>query len=423
MKLLNYTTAYFAGILLFVIAVWAGIFYFSMLREIYDSIDDGLDNQKGLVIQKAKTDSTILTQSNFDEKDYSISEISSSEAITNEDTYLDTSMYMQNEDDYEPVRLLRTDFIQNGRHYKLLVTTSMVEEDDLINQLLLSIIFLYLGLVIVILLLNNFLLKRIWKPFYQLLTQLKQYRIDRAKPVEMSKSRVEEFNLLYETIQRMLKTNAETFASQKQFIENASHELQTPLAISINKLESLVESKNLQPGQLSLVSSTLDSLERAKRLNKTLLLISQIENKQFHEVANVNISQLIEKILADFSDQIKYKNLELTLVSNQQCIVQMNGELARILLTNLIKNAIVHNNAGGILIVTIEKNSVLIKNTGENMPLDQGKIFTRFYKGKAGQSIGLGLSIAKSITSLYNFNIRYEFSNYHIIQLTFNNRD
>lgn len=420
MKLLNYTTAYFAGILLLIIAVWSGIFYFSMLREIYDSIDDGLDNQKGLVIEKAKTDSTILTQSGFEEKDYAITPLSSSDALKHEDTYIDTSMYMQNENDFEPVRLLKTTFSQNGQHYRLLVATSMVEEDDLTKQLLVSIISLYVGLVIVILLLNNFLLKRIWRPFYKLLAQLRKYRIDRASPVEMPASRVEEFNLLNETVQQMLKTNAETFTSQKQFIENASHELQTPIAISINKLETLGESKDLSPEQLNLVSAALDNLERAKRLNKTLLLLSQIENREFHQVTDVDMVSLSQKILDDFSDQVQYKKLDVTVSVIEPLHVRMDGELARILLTNLFKNAIVHNQPSGMIIVVISGNSIIVKNTGENKPLDPTKIFHRFYKGREGQTAGLGLSIVRSITSIYNFNIQYTYSGIHIMEVNFN---
>ena len=118
-----------------------------MLIEIYDSIDDGLDNQKGLVIQKAATDTTILNKNNFDESDYTINEIPAGAAVNLRDTYIDTMMFMQNEKSDEPVRLLKTVFLQNGKYYELKVATSMVEEDDLVKQILFSILWLYLGLV------------------------------------------------------------------------------------------------------------------------------------------------------------------------------------------------------------------------------------------------------------------------------------
>lgn len=136
MKLLNYTSAYFAGILLIIITIWAAIFYYSLLDEIYDSIDDGLDNQKGLIIQKATVDTAVLNKNDFDETDYAIREITTDEALHFQDTYIDTMMYMQNEKSDEPVRLLKTVFLQKDQYYQLQVATSMVEEDDLIKQLL-----------------------------------------------------------------------------------------------------------------------------------------------------------------------------------------------------------------------------------------------------------------------------------------------
>ena len=169
MKLLNYTSSYFAIVLLFLITIWAGIFYFAMLDEIYDSIDDGLDNRKGLIIQKAVNDSTLLPKTTFGEGDFTIFEINAGEAKNFHDVYRDTSMFMQNEQDFEPVRLLRTVFYHNSKYYQMEIVTSMVEEDDLVSTLWRALIWLYVGLVSSILVLNNILLKRIWRPFYHLL--------------------------------------------------------------------------------------------------------------------------------------------------------------------------------------------------------------------------------------------------------------
>src|SRR5688572_8858242 len=129
MKVLNYTTSYFAIILLILISIWASIFYYAMLDEIYDSIDDGLDNQKGLILQKIAIDPTILNKSNFEEGDYSIKEINSPIVRNSSDLYIDTMMYMQNEKDFEPVRLLKTIFQHKDKYYQMQVITSMVEED------------------------------------------------------------------------------------------------------------------------------------------------------------------------------------------------------------------------------------------------------------------------------------------------------
>lgn len=420
MKLLNYTSAYFAIILLIVITIWAGIFYYSLLDEIYDSIDDGLDNQKGLVIQKAALDTTVLTKNSFEESDYAIREIMAADALNFQDTYTDTMMYMQNEKSDEPVRLLRTVFLQNGRYYQLQVATSMVEEDDLIKQLFYSILWLYTGLVITIILFNNFLLKKVWHPFYQLLKQLKKFRLDKSEPISTVKTNVDEFRLLNETIEKLLKRNIDAYTSQKSFIENASHELQTPLAISINKLEALAENNQLPESQLKLLASALDNLERLTRLNKSLLLLFKIENKQFAEETPVHINQLTQKIVSDFSDQAEFSDLQVTITEKDNCIQSMNADMAGMLITNLIKNAIVHNKPGGFVNITIHKNSIVVENSGVDKPLDEEKIFSRFHSGvPSSTSTGLGLAIVKAIAGLYHFSTAYHFDQKHIITIHF----
>ena len=420
MKVLNYTTSYFAAILLIAISIWAGIFYYSMLDEIYDSIDDGLDNQKGLIIQKAAVDSTILQKSRFDEGDYAIKEIGVALATNHRDVFIDTMMYMQNEKDFEPVRLLRTVFRHNGKYYQMQVITSMVEEDDLIAELFYALLWLYLGLVATIIILNNFLLKSIWRPFYHLLKQIKNFKLDKPTTIEVQKTRIDEFKLLNESIQKLLQTNTDTYNSQKHFIENASHELQTPLAISINKLEALAETGSFSEEELKLLASALDNLERLTRLNKSLLLLSRIENKQYLKEEKININNLVKKIADDFSDQLTYSGLELHINEQDAALVVMNADLATILITNLIKNAIIHNHRDGLINITIHSSSLSVENTGYREALDEQKLFIRFNQQKqAESSTGLGLAIVKAIADLYSFTITYAYNNRHTITVVF----
>src|SRR5688572_7838072 len=420
MKLLNYTSVYFSVVLLIIISVWAGIFYYTMLIEIYDSIDDGLDNQKGLVIQKAETDTTLLHKNNFDESDYTIREIPAGTAVNLRDTYTDTMMFMQNEKSDEPVRLLKTVFLQNGKYYELHVATSMVEEDDLVKQLFFSILWLYIGLVLFIIIFNNFLLKKIWQPFYQLLKHLKKFRLDKPEPIATIKTKVDEFNILNETVRKFVQRNIDTYTSQQHFIENASHELQTPLAISINKLETLAEDSRLNPEQLKLVASALDHLERLTRLNKSMLLLSKIENKQFVEALPVNINEFARKITADFSDQLTFSDLKLNIIDKSTAIQRMNPDLAMILLLNLVKNSIIHNKPGGFINITIDTNSVVVENSGIDKSLNGEKIFNRFPSSESSSgSTGLGLAIVKTICDLYNFKISYQYEQKHSIAIHF----
>ena len=420
MKLLNYTTSYLSILLLIVISIWATIFYYAMLDEIYDSIDDGLDNQKGLIIQKATGDSTLLNKHGFEESDYSIIPIPAEKATTFNDIYIDTSMYMQNEKSFEPVRMLKTVFIHNGRYYQLQVVTSMVEEDDLIEELLYALLWLYLGMIITILVLNNLLLKRIWRPFYRLLSTLKSFRLEDPSPIKYETTKVDEFKLLNETIQKLLQSNVDSYTSQMHFIENASHELQTPLAISINKLERLAEYNNFTNEELALLASALNNLERLTRLNRALLLLSKIENRQFSIESEIQMNTLIKKIVEDFSDQLSYSSLAINVDEHESYIIKMNEDLAMVMVTNLIKNAIVHNHANGFINITLSKKTLVIVNSGIEEPLNVKQIFNRFYKQQPSDtSTGLGLAIVKAITDLYQFKLSYSYNNRHIIHVIF----
>jgi signal transduction histidine kinase len=419
MKLLNYTSTYFSIILFIVITAWAAIFYYAILDEIYDSIDDGLDNQKGLVIEKAAMDSSVLQKSGFDETGYAIREVQPDAALAFHDHYSDTMMFMQNEQSDEPVRLLTTVFLKNGKYYQLQVATSMVEEDDLVKQIFYAVTWLYLGLVISIIVFNNFLLKKVWRPFYHLMRQLKKFRVDQPTAVTRVKTNVDEFKLLDDTVQRLIARNVEVFNSQKMFIENAAHELQTPLAISINKLEALSQG-NFSGEQFALLSSALDNLERLKNLNKSLLLLSRIENKQFADETSVNCNELIKKLLADFEDQADFRSVKLEFEEDAICFLPMNKDLALILFTNLVKNAILHSEEGGFVKVLINQERIIFENSGKQEALDPSRLFQRFNNDKSSRaSTGLGLAIVRAICDMYHFDLNYQYTGRHIFSIRY----
>lgn len=420
MKLLNYTTTFFAIILLVIIPIWAALFYYNMLGEIYDSMDDGLDNQKLLILQKASSDSTVFLRNDFEVGDYAIREIQNTRASQSKDVYKDTLMYMKNEDEYEPVRMLQTVFRQNDRYYELKVITSMVEEDDLIQQLLYALIWLYLGLVASILILNNVLLRRVWQPFYALLTKVKRFRLEAPQPIGDIDSRIEEFKLLNESVRKLIEGNTKAYAAQKQFIENASHELQTPLSICLNKLEIFTEKYTLTDEQLGQLADVINHLERATKLNQTLLLLTKIENQQFEASEKVNINGLTRSIVDDFKEVADYKEVVIHIDEREECQAQMHPELARILVTNLVKNAIVHNHKNGMVVVSITKNQLEVQNTGNPAPLDPTNIYKRFYKERSSHtSTGLGLAIVKAIADLYGYQICYTFNKKHSFSIAF----
>jgi signal transduction histidine kinase len=326
---------------------------------------------------------------------------------------------MVNEDDYEPVRILKTAFrAQHDKYYELHVVSSMVEEDDLIEDLSYSIVWLYIILLASILLVNNILLKRIWKPFYQIVDRLKHFNLEAPDTFPAPDTKVAEFQMLNESVTALLDRTVATFNSQKQFIENASHELQTPLAISINKLELLAEKESMSESDLREISSVIQSLERLTRLNRTLLLLSRIHNRQFEEQTAVNFNKVTDEAVVGLADLAEYKLVKVSAEHPDMLTRHVNPELASIMVSNLLKNAIVHNVEGGTVTVTVNFSSITFENTSKVHALDAGQIFKRFYKNSDDNtSTGLGLALVKTIADICGFTVQYTYNGKHMFAI------
>ena len=400
--------------LLLIVSLWSVVFYFNMLDEIKDSVDEELENYKRQIVSRAEKDSTILQQKTFDEGFFSVNPISKNEALNFKDTYEDTEIYAQDADDeapeLEPVRVLTTVFEQNGNFYELKIFNNMVEEDDLVKELLWDAAGLYVLLIFSILVINNLVLQKLWKPFYDLLYDLKNYRLGTGKNFPKAQTKTKEFADLQEAVITLLDYSEKTYEQQKEFIGNASHELQTPLAIAISKLELLMERENFTDNQAEKIAEILEIIERLVRLNKSLLLLTKIENKQFFDNKEISVNEIVTKNINDLEDIADFKEVKISSQENAQLSVNADSALMNIIVSNLLRNAIFHNIKNGKVVVEISEHYLTVKNTGNLQSLAQEKIFTRFQKNKENQSgTGLGLAIVKAIAELYGFSVSYEF--------------
>ncbi len=414
MKLLNQSIRSLAIPMMIVIGLWAVIFYFSIYREIKHSVDEGLDNYKRQIVYQVQSDSTIIDKQDFDDSFFAVNPISKSAAQAYKDSYKDTIMQMQDVNDPypepEPMRMLSTAFEAGGNYYELKVVHSMIEEDDLFQQIFWNIAWLFVLLFLTMIFVNNITLKQLWNPFYSLLSQLKSYNLTKNKDPISIRTKTKEFNDLEAAVNTLLKHNINLFEQQKQFIGNASHELQTPLAIVINKLELLVEKGDLNNEQMQSIGETIRIAERLVKTNKSLLLLSKIENKQFPNNSTLLLNELINQIIADFEAFMEYKEISISFTAKEQTTLEMDPSLANVLISNLIRNAIFHNKAGGNIEIEVNQHNLTIWNTGINQPLDHSTLFDQFYKSTdTSEGTGLGLAIVKAICNLYNYTITYTY--------------
>lgn len=418
MKLQNYTLRYLVIAILFIIALWAGLFYAYITEEVYDNIDDGLKNLKLHIIREAHENPEILNTKEFGISEFKMTPLSEGHyVLTN--SFETSKMYMEYDDDYEPIRKLTCVFYHNNEDaYQLEIITSMIEEDELLENMLLGLLVLYIMLVVSIVILSHVLLRKTWKSFYKLLSNLKNYRINSNQFFEVPNTSIDELNYLGKEMKGLIIRTEKAFNSQKLFIENASHELQTPLSIIRNKLELFAESCDSEE-QLAEISTIIDSVNRMIQFNKSLLTLSRVENQQYSNTQEVDLCDVADGLLNEYEDLIHYKKVNIIKSYDKHFFLDINETLARILINNLIKNAIVHNHANGEIVISSDANKFTVRNTGHTTPLDENIIYNRFYKGSSSeQSTGLGLAIIKSIIDSYpSIELKYFYDDGHSFEI------
>ena len=411
--------------LIVVLTVWAGFFYMAVVEEVNDEVDDTLeDYSEGLII-RALSGEDMPTASNGSNNQYYLYEVSESYAASHPQiTYRDEMVFITEKSETEPARVLITIFrTEDERYMELVVYTPTIEKLDLLRAILGWIIFLYVLLLLIILSINIWVFRKNMKPLYVLLKWLDSSQLGKKnEPLETTK--ITEFRKLNAATMAFAERGEKLFEQQKTFIGNASHEMQTPLAICRNRLEMLMEDETLTEHQLNELIKTHQTLENLTRMNRSLLLLCKIENGQFADTRSVCLNDILTHYLDDYKEVYAYRNITVTVTTDSSFCVEMNDSLVSVLVTNLLKNSFVHNIDGGFIYIKITANTFEISNTGEK-PLDRERIFERFYQGQKKEgSTGLGLALVDSICKANHLKIDYTYvENRHIFTISKQNSE
>lgn len=414
MKLLYRIIIRTSLVLTIVLGVWAVFFYIAVIDEVNDEVDDSLEDYSETIIIRALAGEELPSKNDGSNNQYYLTEVSEEYAEQNEDIcYKDSMVYITEKEETEPARILTTIFKdKNGLYYELTVSTPTIEKDDLKDAIQGWIIFLYGVLLFTIIIIYIWVFHRNMKPLYLLLNWLDNYRIGNNNQPLQNDTKITEFKKLNEAAIRNAERSERLFEQQKQFIGNASHEMQTPLAICRNRLEMLMEDDSLTEKQLEELIKTHQTLEHITKLNKSLLLLSKIDNGQFSDTKNINMNEALKRYVDDYKEVYAYRHIQLEIEEKGIFHIKMNESLAIALLTNLLKNAYVHNIDNGHIHIEITNRHIIFSNSGIEQPLDAKHVFERFYQGnKKEGSTGLGLAITESICKLQNLNLYYYFAN------------
>ncbi len=403
-QLLTLTSRNYLVVFLVLTLFFFGVFFYMIQKEVYHSTDEVLYNRKIHILEEfnkreSKVPEDILGYSDF---------VITPSAIIQPDRYSDTLIYESIDQEWDEFRKLTTSFKVAGKFYQLELVVARLETHEIVESILQSLLIVFVLMVVVFYLTSSYLSKRLWRPFYNTLQQLNNFEVDHSKGLVLLASRIEEFETLNKAIIDLTGRTRTTFLNQKQFIENASHEMQTPLAITQSKLELLIEDPGLTEPQSEIVQTLINTTQRLTRLNKTLLLLSKIENLQFLEKESVPLKPLVEEILLNFEEQ--QGNLKIHVFSeiNPDIALDANRTLVDLLLTNLIKNAFFHNIQNGSIHIQANHDRLSISNTSGGEAIPQEKLFQRFYKQSVNkESWGLGLAMVKKICDMHLWKIFY----------------
>jgi signal transduction histidine kinase len=307
-----------------------------------------------------------------------------------------------------------------NNYYKICIYKSLEEADDEIEAVIGTVVYLFVSLLVVMLVANYYLSRRLLRPFHQTLRAIKGFRVSNTAPLELQESNIREFEELNTLMLDMTDKIKDDYRNLKEFTENASHEIQTPLAIIKSKVELLIQS-SLNDEQMQHVQSIYEVSNRLSKINKALLLLAKIENQQFQQTQTIDLRQLVEKHLQNFQELIEMKNIYLKTEINSSAQIELNPILADMLISNLLSNAIKHNYQEGEIIVGLSQNVLKINNTGKTDGVKGEAMFERFKKGNnVSNSVGLGLSIVKKICDVNHINIVHLYKeDVHEFLLTF----
>lgn len=323
--------------------------------------------------------------------------------------FSDTQYYNDVTREMESGRSLVSTVNVGKQHYMIIITESKVETEELIRVIFLITLGIILVLLVFLLLVNRVLMRNLWQPFYSMLQQIKQFNLADQQVIAPLNANIDEFNDMNREVTAMSKRVTHDYIALKKFVENAAHELMTPVAVLNSKLDNLAQDNNITVHQSELITELYGVIGKMTRLNKSMLLLARIENKLMSEQVEMEISEALREKLSEFQGLYQARGIVVD-ACLQPCHVNMNRDLLTNLFNNLLTNAMRHNHTGGKVIVELDTEQIVIGNTGDSTALDKELIFQRFYKSADSEGTGLGLTLVKEICDLYGFQLSYHYA-------------
>jgi two-component system, OmpR family, sensor kinase len=406
MKLLTRTTIYYLLFSLPLLLLSGWVLYFNIQKSLRHEIDEELQYSKELWLHHLNN---LPADKNILELNNPFIQIDTTSVTAGNIFLTDTLLYEPLEKELVPYRSLTVFIDRNNQYYRLSFQRSVVEQEDVFKNLILLMSMVFGGLLLLFLLINLYINKKLWKPFNISLEKITSLNMQQLQQVHFDKVRIKEFNALNTSLNAMTNKMQADYLSIKTFTQNASHEIQTPLAIIQSKLELLLQDSRLTEPQSAAITSAFEATQRLSKLNQALLLITKIENNQFTAVENISIKGVAEKYQSFFAELLEQQKIILSIMVIADWQPRLHPLLADMLISNLFSNAMRYNYANGEIKITIDTESFEITNTSTLPAIDTAQLFKRFGKHDTAAGNGLGLAIVKEICDTNNITIQYSY--------------
>lgn len=409
MKLIKRTYLH-AAIWLLPVIIIGSIFCFYMIKYIvYEETDEFLTYEMERLVNYHKQNSNLPE---FHKVADIIEDLKFETPV-----FKDTLILEPGDNEMVPHRELYFTINHKNLDFTIVLRHLLPGNDDILQGTILIVSGLLLLISIVFFLMVNFISGRIWKPFYITLDTLKKFRFTSPLP-KFPKSDIDEFNTLNDSVQSLLMKILHDYQRTKEFNENASHELQTHLSIIRANAEKLLNTYQTADNSLEHLQTIINAAAKLSIAQKSLLLLSKIGNLEYNKNTNLDISELINNSLSLFQEAIAIRCIKVNLML-EGCVLFIDAGLAEIMVNNLLKNAVKHNNQNGYISIKLSQKNLIIENSGLAFQDNPKTLFERFTTGKTG-NLGLGLAIVKQICEVYNYKISYDIDGYvHKIQISF----
>ena len=406
MKLLQRTGLYFMGFSLLILLLGGiGIFY-SLQYMLDHEMDENLHHTRAVLHKELTKMATLPPVVEIMDEVIDIHEVAAPSPL---EIYQDTLRYVEEDGEMELETFRQYIYIDNikGKNYRIALNHSKFDREHLLTVIT-GLIIGFLALFFLVLnLFNRFLSQKLWQPFYHTINQIRQYSFAQPDNLTALPSTIDEFKTLDAALAQMTTKLTKDYQSLKQFTENASHEIQTPLAIIRSQIDLLLQ-KEQNESTLQYIQQIQKATTKLSKLNKSLLLLTRIENRQFEQREKLDFEQTILQKIDAMDILIAGKGLtvekELT-----PTILNVSPILADVVISNLLSNAIRHNIENGKIQVFLNKEKLVVRNTGAAATKSPNELFERFRKSDdASKTVGLGLAIVKEVCELYAWKIDYQ---------------